>query len=305
MSSHGLTTNLLSDVVLPVALALVTLGMGLALTSDDFRRVVRMPRAVVAGLAAQVLLLPLLAVGVAMYMQSVGGWNDALVLGLLLLACCPGGATSNLVAYLARADAALSVTLTSIASLASAATTPLAFLAATRLVFGRTETVEVAFVEMAGLVALVVALPVLLGMQVRRLRPAWAAAAERPVKVVSVVFLALVIGGVILANRADFWDLAARSVPGALVLNVLALGVGLGVGHLARLGRRQARALAIEVGFQNGTLGIALAVTQLGSPEAAIVPGFYSLVMFATGGALAWWWARDPKLAGNGRAPVA
>jgi len=116
----------------------------------------------------------------------------------------------------------------------------------------------------------------------------------------SALFLALVIAGVIFANRADFWTLAARSVPAVLVLNILALGSGLVLGRLAGLSTAQERAVSIEVGFQNGTLGIAIAVGQLGSAEAAIIPGFYGLVMFATGGVLAWIWSRD--VARQGRA---
>lgn len=293
MSSHGLTTNVLTDVVLPLALAFVTLGMGLSLTGEDFRRVLRMPRAVAVGLAAQVLVLPLLALATAWFMLRYGGWSEELALGLLVLAACPGGATSNLVTYLARADVALSVSLTSVTSLASALTTPIAFVLASRALFGESATLEVSFVQMAGLVAVVVVLPILAGLQIRSRRPTWAARAEVPVKRFSIAVLVLVIAGVIVANRADFWSLAARSVPGALVLNVLALLAGLGLGHALRVGRARARAIAIEVGFQNGTLGIALAVTQLGSSEAAIVPGFYSLVMFTTGGLLAWWWSRD------------
>ncbi|HWH09322.1 MAG TPA: bile acid:sodium symporter family protein [Candidatus Thermoplasmatota archaeon] len=296
MSSHGgLETSLVTDVVLPVALAVIMLGMGLSLTREDFRRVARQPRAVAVGLVAQVVALPLLAMGVAVAFHHLLGLPSILVMGLLLLACCPGGATSNLVTYLARADAALSVSLTAVNSLAAAVTTPLVFWATTTLVFGSPTAVQVSFVEMAGLVALMLVLPIGVGMAVRETRPAWAARAERPFKVASAAFLVLVVAGVVAQNRAEFWTLAAQSVPASVALNVLVLGAGLLLGRLAGLHRRQARAVAIEGAFQNGTLGIALAVGQLGSAQAAIVPGFYSLVMFLTGGALAYVWARDER----------
>lgn len=300
MSSHGgLETSLVTDVVLPVALAVVMLGMGLSLTRDDFRRVVKHPKAVAVGLLSQVVVLPLLAMGVAVAFHHLLGFPPILVLGLLLLACCPGGATSNLVTYLARADAALSVTVTAVNSLAAAVTTPLVFWATTSLVFGSPSAVQVSFVEMAGLVALMLVLPIAVGMAVRERRPAWAARAEGPFKVASAVFLLLVVAGAIAQNRAEFWTLAAQSVPAALVLNVLMLAAGVALGRLAGLHRRQSRAVAIESAFQNGTLGIALAVGQLGSAQAAIVPGFYSLVMFLTGGAVAFWWARDERRRGD------
>lgn len=294
MSSHGgIETSLVTDVVLPLALAVIMLGMGLSLRVDDFRRIARHPKAVAVGLGSQVIVLPILAMGVAVAFHKLFGFAPILVMGLLLLACCPGGATSNLVAYLARADAALSITVTAVNSLAAALTTPLVFWITTSLVFGSPTAVSVSFIEMAALVAVVLVLPILLGLTVSHLRPAWAKRSERPFKIVSALFLALVVAGAIYQNRAEFWSLAAQSVPASIVLNVLMLAAGVGIGRLAGLHRKQARAVSIESAFQNGTLGIAIAVGQLNSPQAAIVPGFYSLVMFATGGALAWWWARD------------
>ncbi|HVL46936.1 MAG TPA: bile acid:sodium symporter family protein [Candidatus Thermoplasmatota archaeon] len=304
MSDHGLTTNVLSDVVLPIALAVITLGMGLALTGADFRRVVKMPRAVAVGLGAQLVVLPLLAALVATIFAYTVGITRDLVLGILILACCPGGATSNLVTWLARADAALSVSLTSVTSLASALTTPFAFLLLVDLLLGESAALNVSFIDMAKLVVAIVAIPILVGMQIRKRRPAFAARIEKPLRIASVALLAVLVAGIIAANASSFWALAARSVPMSLALNALALAAGWGLARALALPPAQARAISIEVGFQNGTLGIALAVTQLGSPEAAIVPGFYSLVMFVTGGALAWWWARDAARAVPVEAPA-
>lgn len=305
MSSHGgIETSIVTDVVLPLALAIIMFGMGLALRGEDFRRIAREPKAVAIGLFTQVIVLPIIAMGVAVAFHKLFGLQPILVMGLLLLACCPGGATSNLVTYLARADAALSVTVTSVNSLAAAVTTPLVFWATTTIVFGSATAVSVSFVEMAILVALMIVLPIVLGMMVARWRPAFSARAEGPFKAVSAVFLLLVIAGAIYQNRGEFWSLAAQSVPASLALNVLALAAGVGIGRLAGLHRRQARAVSIETAFQNGTLGIALAVGQLNSPQAAIVPGFYSLVMFVTGAAVAWWWARDEKRRVTEAAPV-
>lgn len=290
---HGLETSVLSDVVLPIALAVIMFGMGMSLTWGDFRRVGGLKLAVGVGLVAQLLVLPVLAMGVAIAFTWTVGLAPHLALGLVLLACVPGGATSNMLAYLARADAALSVTLTSIVSLASAFVTPLVFFGATTILFGDASLIQVSLVEMMMLVLVIVAIPILLGMLVRAKRPGFAARAERPARILSVAFLAIVIAGVIVQNGDQFWSLAAQSVPAALTLNLLALGAGFLVARIARLARPQARAISIEIGFQNGTLAIALAVGQLGSPQAAVVPGFYSLVMFVTGGALAWWWARS------------
>lgn len=304
MSSHGLETSLLTDVALPAALAIIMFGLGLGLTGDDFRRVARMPRAVAAGLLAQVVWLPLAAMATATLFFELFDFDTELVLGLLLLSACPAGTTSNLVTYLARADAALSVTLTTINSLAAAVTTPLAFLLTTTVLLGDGERVDVSFLDMATLVLALVVVPVALGILVRRWKPRFADRSDRAFRVASAALLALVIVGVLVDNRAELGSLAAQSVPASLVLNLLALGGGYGTARLLRVGLPQARAVAIETGFQNGTLGIAIAVAQLDSARAAIVPGFYSLVMFATGALVAWWWARHARLHGTGHVPA-
>lgn len=293
MATGGLETSFTTEVLLPIALAVIMLGMGLSIRVADFRRIARQPRAFAFGLLAHAVVVPLIACVVGIVFNRVFGLEPILVLGLILTACCPPGATSNLVTYLARADAALSVSITSVNSLAATITTPLAFLGATTLVFGSSSFIQVSFVKMAGEVALVIVMPVLVGMLIGHLRPSWAKRAATPSKIISTVFLFAVIAGVIAQNRGQFVELAVATVPASIALNVLALAAGLGLARIARLGRRQARAISIEAGFQNGTLGIALAITQLGSARAAIVPGFYSLCMFATGAFVAWWWARD------------
>jgi bile acid:Na+ symporter, BASS family len=300
----GLESSIATTLLLPLALAVIMFGMGLSIRADDFRRVAKQPRAFAFGLLAHAVVIPLIACGVGIAFYKLFGMAPILVLGLLLTACCPPGATSNLVTFLARADAALSVSITSVNSLAAAITTPLAFLVSTRLVFGTSNFVDVSFLEMVGHVTLVIVLPVLGGMLVARAAPAFAERSQKAFKIVSTAFLAIVILGVILDNRARFAELAVATVPASLALNILALAAGLGLAYLAGVGRKQARAISIEAAFQNGTLGIAIAIGQLRSSEAAIVPGFYSLCMFATGAAVAWWWARDEKAREAASEPV-
>src|SRR5688572_30121372 len=127
-------------------------GMGMALTPDDFRRVLRAPKAVGVGLAGHVLLVPLLAVLVVVAFHYAFGTQESILVGLLLLASCPAGTTSNVVTYLARADAALSVSVTTVNSLAAVVTTPLLFLGMTRLLLGDVASIEVSVLEMVGLV---------------------------------------------------------------------------------------------------------------------------------------------------------
>ncbi|MFA5944176.1 MAG: bile acid:sodium symporter family protein [Candidatus Thermoplasmatota archaeon] len=295
MADPGLASGIVTDVFLPLALAVIMFGMGMTLTPDDFRRVIRAPKAVAVGLAGHVLLVPLLAMGVVVAFHYLFHPPEAILLGLLLLASCPAGTTSNVVTYLARADAALSVSVTTVNSLAAVVTTPLLFLAMTRLLLGDADSIEVSVIQMVGLVLAIVVLPIVIGLLLRRARPRIAIAAERPFRIASSLLLVLVIAVAVYENRVGFWSLAGSAVPISLALNVLALAGGLWLGKLVGLKDFQARAVSIEAGFQNGTLGIALAVSQLDNAVAALVPGFYSLTMFVTGAAVAWWWARDTR----------
>ena len=293
--ADGLTSSVVTDVFLPLALAVIMFGMGMTLTADDFRRVLRAPKAVAVGLTGHVLLVPLLAMGVVVLFHYAFDTPKSILVGLLLLASCPAGTTSNVVTYLARADAALSVSVTTVNSLVAVVTTPLLFLGMTRLLIGDATSIEVSVLEMIGLVLAIVVVPIVLGLLLRRAKPKWALAMERPFRIASSLLLVFVIGIAVYENRVGFWGLAADSVPISLALNVLALAGGLWLGRLVGLSDVQARAVSIEAGFQHGTLGIALAVTQLDDAVAALVPGFYSLTMFVTGAMVAGWWARDTR----------
>lgn len=284
-----LETGVVTDVLLPIALAIFMFGMGLATPVRAFGEATLKPRGLALGLAGQLIALPLLAILVVVAFHPTGMERD-IALGLLLLGALPGGATSNVLAHLARGHTALSIVLTAITSLTAILWTPVVLLGATHLLYGDGILVEVSFIDIAALVVAIIAVPVVAGILVARRWPGFALAADKPFRLGAIVFLVLLVGAAIAQNRVGFWDKAALAVPAALALNLLAMGAGwvLGLG----VDGAQRRTIVIEVGFQNGTFGIVLAVTQLDSATAALVPAFYSLVMFATGGLLAMWWAR-------------
>lgn len=286
-----LETGILTDVLLPLVLAIFMFGMGLATPVRAFAEAARRPRGMVLGLLGQLVALPALAILVVVAFHPFGMERD-IALGLLLLGALPGGATSNVLAHLSRGDTALSIVLTAITSLLAVLWTPGILLGATRLLYGDGVLVEVSFLDIFLLVTAIIAIPVVAGILVARRWPRLATTFDKPFRIGAIVFLALLVGASIAQNRVGFWDKAAASVPASFVLNLLALAVGWGLGLFVNGAQR--RTLAIEVGFQNGTFGIVLATTQLGSPTAALVPAFYSLVMFATGGLLAFLWARKP-----------
>ncbi len=296
-----LETSIVTDVFLPLALAIMMFGMGMSTPTRLFKEVGAKPRGLILGLIGQLVLLPLLAILVVVVFHPTGMQRD-IAIGLLLLGALPGGATSNVLTHLCKGDSALSIVLTAITSLAALLWTPLVLLLSTRWLYGSALEVALPWDKVVGLVLVVITIPVLLGMLVGKAWPAFSARSDRPFRIFGIVILAIVVGAAIFENRVGFWSKAALAVPAALALNLVAMGAGYLLGRFTDGARR--RSIVIEVGFQNGTFGILLATTQLESATAALSPAFYSLVMFVTGGFLAWKWARKPQ-SSNAPAPTA
>lgn len=285
-----LETSIVTDVFLPLVLAIMMFGMGLSTPARLFGEVAQRPKGLALGLAGQLVALPLIAVAVVALFHPTGMERD-IAIGLLLLGALPGGATSNILAHVCRGDTALSIVLTAITSLLALVWTPLVLLGTTRWLYGTATEVSLPIADVVGLVLAIITIPVTLGIVIAKFFPGFAARTDRGFRIGGILVLAVVVGYAIFENRTGFWDNAAITVPAALLLNVAAMGAGYGLGRFTTGGRR--RSLVIEVGFQNGTFGIILATTQLDSATMALAPAFYSLVMFATGGALAWWWGRS------------
>jgi len=279
--------GLLTNVLLPLALAVIMFGLGLGLAAADFRRVARYPRAVLVGLALQTLLLPWVAFALARGF----GLAPELAVGLMLLAASPGGATANIYSHLARGDVALNITLTAINSLLCLLTLPVIldlsmdhFLGAGRYVPPPTMKV----VE----VALIIVLPVLAGMLVRARAPAFAARAERPMRLLSILVLVVLVTAAVAREWRTLADSLGAVGLACVLFNLASLGVGYAAPRLLRLPRRQATAIAMEIGIHNGTLAIFIALNVLGNAVMSIPAAVYSLVMFATAAAFATWVAR-------------
>lgn len=278
MIDRRMPADILKTLLLPLALIVVLFGMGMSLTTADFKRVFLSPLSSAVGLGCQLLLLPL----TALTLISMLGLQGETAVGLMLLAACPGGPTSNIITHLSKGDTALSVTLTAVSSLIAVFTIPsivgmsmghfLASEAVIELPFWRT------FVQLA----LVTILPVAAGMALRAFRPEAAARMARPANVVSLVFLAAVIGLAVARER----DLAGQfrvAGPAAISLNLLTMGLGFLVAGLFRLPRSQRITISIEAGIQNGTLALAIALGILNSADIAMPAVVYSLFMFVSG----------------------
>jgi len=269
--------NIVTQVILPLSLAFIMFSLGLALVVEDFRRVLRQPRDFMIGAASQVLLLPAVAFGLAFALSMA----PALSVGLIIIAACPGGVTSNLLTHLARGDTALSVSLTAVCSLLSVVTLPL-IVGLGVVTFMGEAAPDLAVAQIAGGSFAIVALPVLAGMAVRRAAPDFAIRFERIARHVATALFALIIAGAIWSLRAEIGFYFAAAGVAAVALNVVMMALAYGVAKGARLGPRQQIAITLECGLQNGTLAIFVALSLLGDEIMSIPGAVYSVIMYAT-----------------------
>lgn len=280
--------NVFTQVLLPIALAFIMFGMGLSLQGSDFARVFLNPKAAAVGLACQMLLLPLCAY----LLVLVWPLSPALAMGVLILAACPGGPTSNLVSYLARGDVALSVTLTAVNSMIAFVTAPILINFFLQLLMDEGQVVQLPLVRTIVQIFGLTVVPVLIGMGVRGRFPSLSSAAESPVRVLSLLFIVIVVAGAVLQVREQLPEFFRQAGLATGTLNVLTMLLGYGAARAFALDRRQSATISIEVGIQNGTMAIFIATTLLKQPEMSIAPAIYSLIMFATGGWMIYWFGR-------------
>lgn len=273
-------SSVLTEVLLPLALGVIMMGMGLSLTPGDFKRIILYPKAVTLGLVNQIILLPV----VAFFLIQLFGLKTELAVGLMILAACPGGATSNLISHLAKGDTALSITLTAFSSMITVISIPFIvnFAIVEFMPNGKEQTLNVFSTVLS--VILITLVPVGIGMLIRSVNRSFATRMGKPVKVISAVFLALIILAALLKERENLAEFFRLAGPVALVLNVLMLAIGFYGSRLFRLAPRQSGTISIETGIQNGTLGITIAATLLNNPAMTIPSAIYSLIMFLTAG---------------------
>jgi BASS family bile acid:Na+ symporter len=290
----------LVDAGLPIALFVIMIGIGLSLTPADFQREAKRPAGAVIASVAQLLIMPILGFAFAALLSL----PPALAVGLVIAASCPGGATSNLISYLARANVALSIVLTVISSVAVIVTLPFYVNIAlrwqpadpdvvVRLPLGRTVLLLVG----------IILIPVLIGMATRRRSPDKARSLEKAVSAFGGVVLALLIIGIAYSVRDRFWDLLADAGPAAVLLNLSGIAVGYLVTAGAKLPRVDRLTAAVELGVKNTTIGILVALTVIGSETMAVPSAVYGLLMYASAFALVAYGRRSFGTAGDAATP--
>ncbi len=266
------------DVVLPLALAFIMLALGLGLTFDDFARVARHPRDFTVGAMSQIIVLPV----VAFILASIWPIAPELALGLMIIAAAPGGVTSNLLTAFARGDVALSISLTAVISLLSVVTIPLVMVFAYGHFIGEQAAKDLSVADTAISVFLIVTVPVLIGLIVRRFAEGLALRVEPVARTVSAVLFVLVLAASIYQVRSNIVPYFAQAGLVTLVLNLLMMAIAYSLARIFATGPSQRIAIAIECGLQNGTLAIAVAVLLFGGGLAMVPAVTYSLIMFAT-----------------------
>jgi bile acid:Na+ symporter, BASS family len=289
----------LTNVVMPIALGVIMLGLGFSLTPADFRRVFVMPKPVFLGLLCQMVLLP----GAAYWIAIAFALPPDLAVGLMLLAASPGGATANVFSHLARGDVALNITLTATNSILSLVSLPLIVGLSLRVFMGTEKEIPLPL-EKLGATFAVILVPVAIGMLVRHRKPAFAERMNKPMRTISFVFLLLVITGALIKDGGEVVPFVAQLAPATLLFNVLSFGAGYLIPLAFKLPKRQAIAIGMEIGVHNGTLAIAVATTVLSSTSMAMPAIVYSLIQFGTSTAFALIMARRKKDVEESQAPA-
>ncbi|HCE39866.1 MAG TPA: bile acid:sodium symporter [Alcanivorax sp.] len=269
----------LVSVGLPAALFLIMVGMGLTLTPKDFREVLVAPRATVYGLVAQIILLPLVGVGLAMSLDLA----PALAVGLVIIAACPGGTTSNLFAFLGRGDVALSIVLTVAASLITIVTLPMFTSWALGHFQDSERVLELPVLRTILTLVVIILIPVGIGMTIRHFRQSWAEKGEKLVSIFGLLVLVAVIALLLIDLGEEALVLLRQGGMAVVLLNIIGLVLGMAGGRLMGLPRDQAFTVAIELGIKNGTLGLMVTLTLLHSDAMSVPAAVYGVLMFLFG----------------------
>ena len=263
-------------------LGIIMLGMGLTLTPDDFRRVLRRPGAVGLGVVLQFAVMPCLGWSISRLFDLPSG----MAVGLILVSCCPGGTASNVVAFLARADVALSVSMTTVSTLAAVVLTP--FL--TQFYAG--QYVPVDALALLRSILLVVILPVAVGVGANRFFGEAAKKVSAYSPFVSVLFIILIVGFIMAAKRdsiIEHWQVLTTAV---VLLHAGGFSLGYLLAKLTGFEEAVRRTTSIEVGMQNSGLGTALATKHFGNLPMAPVPCALSAVTHCILGSVVAAWCR-------------
>ena len=270
--------NIVTDLILPLALAFIMFALGLGLTGNDFLRVVKQPRDFFVGAFSQIIIVPLIGFGLVII------WPVApeLAIGVMIIAAAPGGVTSNLLTSFAKGDVALSISLTAIISLLCVFTIPFIVLTSVSILGGSSVTQNISLLSMSRDMFLIVTVPVIFGMLLRNFATNIALKFEPIAKKISIILFIIVLLGAIAAERENVISYFAQAGLITLALNVIMMIVAYYFAQVFVSGAKQKKCITIECGLQNGTLAIFVGTSIFGGGIYVIPAATYSLIMFGT-----------------------
>ena len=264
--------------IAPLALALIMLALGLGLSTQDFLRVIRQPKDFIVGLICQLILLPI----IAFILIKIFNTPLELALGVMIIAAAPGGVTSNVLTKFANGDVALSVSLTAIISLFSIISVPFIVFTSADLLGINNISKEISMIGISMKMFLVVTLPVLLGMLIRKFATNFIMSKTQLIQRISIILFIIVFAAIWVEEWENIMSYIAQAGAITLVLNIVMMIVGYYVAKFLASGVAQRKCISLECGLQNGTLAVFVA-SQLFSDITFLIPtAAYALIMFLT-----------------------
>ncbi len=282
--ANALQGSPLIQIGLPISLFILMIGVGLTLRLKDFRSVVDYPRALILGTLAQIVFLPAAAFALGLVLSL----PPAIAVGLVIVAACPGGTTSNVFAYLGKGNLALSILMTAAASLITVITLPLFANGAINLFTDRAleQPLQLPIVGTIVMLLAIIFVPVMLGMGLRGWKNELAGKLEGAVSAFGMVVLFALVILIAFQTRDHLLELLIQAGPSVIALNLIGIFAGFGIAKLAGHRFADGLTLAMELGIKNSTIGLTVTLTLLGSADIAMPAALYGLLMFFSAGVL-------------------
>ncbi|MEB6613091.1 bile acid:sodium symporter family protein [Staphylococcus pasteuri] len=268
----------------PYMLGIVMLGMGMTIDPKDFKIVLQSPKPVIIGVILQFTIMPTLAFLIAKGFQL----PPEIAIGVILVGCCPGGTSSNVMSYLAKANVALSVAITSVSTLIAPFVTP-----ALIYIFAH-EWLKVSFASMLWSVVQVVLIPIIIGFVFQKVARRFAQKTATALPLISVIAISLILAAVVAASKTQILKTGLLIFVVVILHNILGYTIGYVLAKVFRMDYKDKKAVAIEVGMQNSGLAVSLATVHF-SPLAAVPGAVFSLVHNISGPILAKYWSSRSK----------
>ncbi len=281
--------SIATSVILPLSMAIIMLGMGLSLSTKDFQNIFNYPKAAFLGLFNQLLVLPVIGFVLAIFFKL----SPETAVGVVIVAACPGGSTSNLIAHVAKGDTALSITLTAISSVITVFSIPIIVSFALNYFYNNSDVViQLPILQTILQITMITLVPVSIGMTIKYFKEEIALRLERPVRIASIVIFFAVALGVIISKTESIVPYFKNAGLVVIILNISSMIFGYLSSRFINLNIRQTITITIETGVQNAILAMVIASSIIKVPDMAIPPAVYAIFMLFSGGFMMWRYGR-------------